>query len=231
MLNVREVEKLPTLGRYKYPKRGLDAALKELEKVETALKQGIARRSLADALGMKFSGSFFEKVADMKMYGLIEGRGTLKLSELADKILHGLTPDERREAREQAWLHVDAIRLVHNIFKGSVPSREEEYLAIVAEKSGEKSRAKLPIKAKQVLSLYKRALSDILMERVPEEVGEKLPIEPPTKVPTPLIGIIEIKAEDYYQRLPYTPEGIDIGINFLNLLKTQLKAKEAEKGE
>lgn len=219
---------MPNLGRYKYPRRGLDAALKEVEKVETALKQGITRRNLADALGMKFSGAYFEKFADVKMYGLIEGRGTVKLSELADKILHGLTSDEKREAREQAWLHVDAIKLVHDIFKGRVPSREEEYLAIVAEKSGEKDRARLPIKAKQVLSLYKQALSDILMEPVPKEVGEKPSIEPPTKVSPPLVGIIEIKAEDYYQRLPYTSDGIDIAINFLNLLKNQLKGKEEE---
>lgn len=222
---------MPNLGRYKYPTRGLDAALKEVEKVETALKQGITRRSLADALGMKISGAFFEKVADMKMYGLIEGRGTVKLSELADKILHGLSSDESREAREQAWLHVDAIKLVHDIFKGKVPSREEEYLAIVAEKSGEKNRARLPTKAKQVLSLYKLALSDILMESVPEEVEEKLSVKLPIKVSPPLIGIIEIKAEDYYQRLPYTPEGIDIAINFLNLLKDQLEGKEEETEE
>lgn len=220
---------MPTLGRYKYPKRGLDAVLKEVEKVETALKEGITRRNLADALGMKLSGAFFEKAADMRTYGLTEGRGTVKLSDLADKILHGLTPDEKREAREQAWLHVDAIKLVHSIFKGTVPSREEEYLAIMREKSGEKNRAKLPIKAKQVLSLYKQALSDILMEQLPEEVEEKPPIESPTTIPMPLVGIIEIKAEDYYQRLPYTPEGIDIGINFLNLLKTQLGEKEEEK--
>ena len=229
MLNTREVIKLPPLGRYKYPKRSLDSALKDVERVETALRQGITRRSLADALGMKFSGGFFEKVADMKMYGLIQGRGTVKITELADKILHGLTMDEKRKAREQAWLNVDAIRLVHDIFKGRIPSREEEYLAIVGEKSGEKNRAKLPTKAKQVLRLYRHALSDILMEQVPVEVEEKLPIEVPTEVSPPLVGIIEIKAEDYYQRLPYTPEGINLGISFLNLLKNQLEGKEEKR--
>lgn len=220
------VKKLPTLGRYKYPRNGLDAVLKEVQKAEMALREGITRRNLADALGMKISGAFFQKVADMRMYGLVEGRGTVKLSDLADKILHGITPDEKREARQQAWLHVDAIKLVHSTFKGKVPSREEEYLAIMREKSGEKDRTKLPTRARQVRNLYKQALSDILMEEVPEEVEEKPRLEAPTEVPAALVGIIEIKVEDYYQRLPCTPEGIDIGISFLNLLKTQLREKE-----
>lgn len=215
---------MPILGRYRYPYRGLESSLKEIQKAETALKHGMTRRGLADALGVKYSGWFFEKIADMKMYGLIEGRGTVKLTELADKILHGITEDEKRQAKETAWLTPDAIRLVHEIFKGKVPSREEEYLAIVGEKSGEKSRAKLPQKARQVLTLYKESLKDILIESLPEEVEEKN--EKTTTIPAltkTLMGIIEIKAEDYYQRLPYSPEGIDIAINFLTMLKAQLE--------
>lgn len=217
---------MPKIGRYKYPAYRLDDVLVEVEKVETALKQGISRRGLIEALGMKWGGAAFEKVAAMRLYGLIEGYGVINRTDLADAILHGLTPDEKRRAREMAWLNVDAIKMVHEIFKGRVPEREEEYLAILAEKSGEKDRAKLPKKAKEVLSLYKKALSDILVEKIPEKVVEKAPEMKVAVAELAMPGIIEIKVEDYYQRLPYTPEGIDLGINFLNLLKSQIKRKE-----
>lgn len=223
---------MPKIGRYKYPTMGLDKTLMKLEKVEEALKEGISVDGLREALGMKIGGAFTNIVASMRMFGLVEGRGMLNLTELAETILHGYSEEEKRRAREEAWLNVEAISLVHGIFKGKMPERKEVYLAILAEKTGEKDRAKLPKKANKVLTLYKKALSDILVEEIPEEVVEKPLTERVEAVPLPSRGIIEIKAKDYYQRLPLTSKGIDIGIEFLNLLKSQVKEEETEeKGE
>lgn len=223
---------MPRIGKYRYPTMGLLKTINEVDKAATALRQGIRVEGLREALGMKKGGAFRDKVSNMKMFGLIEGRGTLTMRDLADRILYGLSDDEKRNARREAWLNIDSIRMVHETFKGKVPEREEEYLAIIGEKSGERDRASLPTKAKQLLSLYREALSDISIEVMPREVEI-----PPTaaaempsgfRVEAPPTRFIEIKAKDYYQRLPYTVEGIDLGITFLNLLKKQMKEKEVE---
>lgn len=222
---------MPKIGQYKYPNRGLMKTLLEVEKAYTALTKGISVNGLATALGVKVSGAFSHKVADMKMFGLVEGRGVLKLTELTDRILHGYGEDERRRAREEAWLNVDGIKLVHVLFKGTVPEREEEYLAILAEKSGETSRADLPIKARKLLRLYNEALSDILVGTVPEEVETALPSTVTVVRPSGEgLAPIEIKAGSFYQRLPYTVEGINIALEFLKLLQKQIKEQENARG-
>jgi len=221
---------MPKIGRYRYPTIGLPKTIREVETVEAALREGISLERLREALGMGKGGAFTDKVANVRMFGLVEGRETLKLTDLAERILHGYTEDERRRARIEAWLNIDAIKMVHETFKGKIPEREEVYLAILGEKSGERDRAKLPKKAKHLLKLYKEALDDISIEIIPKEVEAPPPVAAPPpeiEVRVPPTRFIEIKAEDYYQRLPYTIEGVDLGISFLNLLKKQIE----EKGE
>jgi len=40
---------------------------------------------------------------------------------------------------------------------------------------------------------------------------------------------IEVKAKDFYQRLPYTPEGVELAKGLLELIKKLIETNEAKK--
>ena len=229
---------MPRIGNYKYPQNSLTTILADLKKCYTALQKGITPEGLASALGMKWSGTSIQKVADMRAYGLIEGRGNLKLTDLGVKVL-GYREDERRRAREEAWLNISALELMHELFSGSIPKSESEFFAILHEKTQETRREKFPDKARAVKSLYEEALSDLQVESVPSRIGEvqnsliasdETSIQPKLPAPTvpEKVSYVEIKAAGFYQRLPYTVEGIEIATEFLNLLKTQLESQDEQ---
>jgi len=50
--------------------------------------------------------------------------------------------------------------------------------------------------------------------------GEEVKIVPPKT------AFIEVKARDFYQRLPYTPEGVELAKGLLDLIKKQIETKE-----
>ena len=195
------------LGSYSYPTYTLEKTLERVRRAYTALKEGISIEGLAEALGMSAKGgAFINLVAAMRMYGLVAGTGTLKTTELAERLIHPIfgAEDERR-AKEECWLNVDLIRRMHDRFKGKIPTRMEEFSAILREITGAQ-RAALEKKGKIALQLYKKALPSLsLMEEVAElpatvEVTEKEEgMEPAIPLPADLM---EFKYGSIYLRIP-----------------------------
>lgn len=63
---------------------------------------------LANLLGHKTdkSGTFLNKLTYLRAYGLIEGRGSVRVSEIGKKITYGANEDERMQAIERALLNI-----------------------------------------------------------------------------------------------------------------------------
>ena len=63
---------------------------------------------LANLLGHKTekSGTFLAKMTFMRAYGLIEGRGSVKVSEIGKKLTYGADENERMQALEKALLNI-----------------------------------------------------------------------------------------------------------------------------
>ena len=200
------------LGSYTYPMYTLEKTLERVKRAHTALKEGISVEGLAEALGMTAKGgAFIDLVAAMRMYGLVAGTGTLKTTELGERLVHPIfgAEDERR-AKEEAWLNVDLIRRMHERFKGKIPTRMEEFSAILREITGA-DRAALEKKGKRALYLYKQALPSLsLMEEAAElpatfKVPEKKEgMEPAIPLPADLM---EFKYGSIYLRIPATIAG------------------------
>ena len=200
------------LGSYKYPTYTLEKTLERVRRAYTALKEGISVEGLADALGMTAKGgAFINLVAAMRMYGLVVGKGTLKTTELAERLIHPIFgPEDERRAREEAWMNVDLIRRMHERFKGKIPTRIEEFSAILREITGA-DRASLERKGKRALDLYKKALPSLsLVEEAAElpttfKVAEKKE-EMETAIPLPA-DLMEFKYGSIYLRIPATIAG------------------------
>ncbi|MCH7932246.1 MAG: transporter substrate-binding domain-containing protein, partial [Proteobacteria bacterium] len=91
-------------------------------RILTKFKGTVSVKGLAWELGMaEGSGTLFAKVAAMRDFGLIEGRGELRVSPLAQRVLHPATAAEGLEARAEAFQRVDLLRQLYARFEGEVP--------------------------------------------------------------------------------------------------------------
>jgi hypothetical protein len=66
------------------------------------------------------SGGFGQKLADFKAYGLLEGRGTFHVSDLAIKATYG-TDKERSEALDAAVNKIELWRLIYAKWRTNIP--------------------------------------------------------------------------------------------------------------
>ena len=110
------------LGPYSYPDIRFGDAVEIAGRILTKFKGTVSVKGLAWELGMaEGSGTLFAKVAAMRDFGLIEGRGELRISQLAQRVLHPSTPEEGQEARAEAFQRVDLLRQLYGRFEGEVP--------------------------------------------------------------------------------------------------------------
>ncbi len=110
------------LGPYTYPDIRFGDAVEISGRVLTKFKGTVSVKGLAWELGMaEGSGTLFAKVAAMRDFGLIEGRGELRISPLAQRVLHPATAEEGHEARAEAFQRVDLLRQLYARFEGEVP--------------------------------------------------------------------------------------------------------------
>lgn len=112
------------IGKYSIPKFRLHPTLlNEVKKTYDKFEGGDVSPSLiADLLGQKItSGGFLQKLADMKAYGLISGRGKLKVSDLGKKIAYPVNEEEKMMALEVAIRSIELWDLLFNKFGASLP--------------------------------------------------------------------------------------------------------------
>ncbi len=117
---------MPKAGRYDYPYRELDDCIEYLRKANEVSKEHVfTRDNFAAALGQKPAGGGFNMlVGSMAMYKLVDtGEGQVRYTELAKKILHGLS-EEQSEARSHAARNVILFADLYDKF-GASPSDEQ----------------------------------------------------------------------------------------------------------
>jgi hypothetical protein len=81
------------------------------------------QKALSQHLGIR-GGALARKVVSARRWGLISGRGTLKITNLAREILYPESPNQPQEARVKAFLGVDIFRKVYESYKeeGKLPA-------------------------------------------------------------------------------------------------------------
>ncbi len=218
------------LGAKEYPDITLDSAVNYLNKAYRVLSEGIEAEGLAQALELKLhTGNFARAMSGLRKYGLIEGHGTIKATELAKQILYGFTQQDKDKARAQAWLNVEIIREIYQRYKTSIP-QGGEFLATLSKVTGADA-AEVQSKAGPTRNLLAEAVKDLkVLEQLEtqqlmpfltaEQVAPSAPEQPITPV-TPS-GLIDAKLGDVYIRIPRTDEGLKIARQLIDLLALQL---------
>ena len=110
------------LGPYTYPDIRFGDAVEIAGRILTKFKGSVSVKGLAWELGMaEGSGTLFAKVAAMRDFGLLEGRGELRVSSLAQRVIHPANAEEGQQARAEAFQRVELLRQLYTRFEGEVP--------------------------------------------------------------------------------------------------------------
>lgn len=110
------------IGKYFYPLHDLASLVDEIKVLyDECSRNEITREHIAAKLKCSVkSGGFGQKLADFKAYGLLDGRGTFHVSDLAVKATYG-TDKERAEAMDGAVRKIELWRLINAKWGTNVP--------------------------------------------------------------------------------------------------------------
>lgn len=220
------------LGQYTYPDIRFGDAVEISGRVLTKFKGTVSVKGLAWELGMaEGSGTLFAKVAAMRDFGLIEGRGELRISSLAQRVLHPANPDEGQEARAEAFQRVDLLRQLYERFDGEVPDDMSMLVGLeeITRAARDEIVRRAPLIQKHLTDAIRVLGRPIKVERKTEYSDEKQNIIGDTAALSHIgIGIqapgegLHLAAGGRQLAVPLTAEYIDVAITLLSTLKSEL---------
>lgn len=142
--------------------------------------------AVANLVGHKSakSGAWYSKLADMRLYGLMEPRG-LKLTKLSENLLYG-TENEQETAITEAVMNIALWKVLYGEYKANLPSGD--FWAIIQRITGVD-----PLEARKTAdSIRKSYLEDMRhIKPVKEEESEMEESQPSginTNVTTPTLA-------------------------------------------
>lgn len=186
--------------------------------------------ALAQLLGYKSSnnGAYWSELAALKVYGLLEGRSDLRITELGKQVTYG-TGDQKPQAILRAFMNIPLWKQLYERYRLQLPS--QEFWAKLQHITG----CEAPVAKSNeqfITEAFKEDTS--LIKSVKEYTPEGMDLTPLDKEPSgnepqnQAIQFIEVKAGPFYQRLPYTEQGKAIAVNFLNALEIEPKKPKKE---
>jgi hypothetical protein len=221
------------LGPYSYPDIRFGDAVEIAGRVLTKFKGVVSVKGLAWELGMaEGSGTLFAKVAAMRDFGLLEGRGELRVSPLAQRVLHPANVQEGQEARAEAFQRVDLLRQLYDRFEGEVP--DDMSLLVGLEEVTRASRDEIVRRAPLI---HKHLTDAIRVLGRPIPIGRKpeysainqqneavgMAIESAASaVGGASNGGIQISVAGRSLSVPLTAEYIDVAITLLSTIKGEM---------
>lgn len=168
-------------------------------------------------------GTWFSKLADMRLYGVMEPRG-IKLTPLAEKMTYG-TEEEKETATKDAILSIPLWKELFSNFGKDLP--ESNFWVQIQKITGID-----PLEARNSSDYVRKAYLDDISHI---KADNKSDLGGKPKTPNPIdtnTSTINIQAGQFSQTIPLTPEGIALAKGFLDLLCNQIKAqKKDEKAE
>lgn len=225
------------LGPYTYPDIRFGDAVEIAGRVLTKFKGTVSVKGLAWELGMaEGSGTLFAKVAALRDFGLVEGRGELRVSALAQRVLHPASPEEGQAAREEAFQRVELLRQLYARFEGEVP--DDMSLLVGLEEITRAARDEIvrraPLIQKHVTDAVRVLGRPVQAGKKTEHSGANQQNPAPAPAPatmTPDSRSIQLAAGERQLSVPLSPEYIDVAIALLRTLKSELEADEAPSTE
>ena len=229
------------LGPYSYPDIRFGDAVEIAGRILSKFKGTVGVKGLAWELGMaEGSGTLFAKVAALRDFGLVEGRGELRISPLAQRILHAASPEEGREARAEAFQRVELLRQLYHRFDGEIPDDLSVLVGLeeITKAPRDEIVRRAPLIQKHLTDAV-RVLGRLqLSDKPTEPSGKSQNIYSTPGVASPVItfpaegasaaegGGLVVAAGDLRFAAPMTLEYIDIALKLLESAKAELQARE-----
>ena len=216
-----------------FPFIDIDDAVQISDRIVKEFKGSIKIQGLARALGMsERGGGFLSKAAALRDYGLIEGRGDLRSSDLAQRIAYPSPPEERNSSKREAFLRVELFSLLAERIGTAVP--EEDRFSIFVEEITNASRIEVARSLGRLRRVYAEGakyLTENASVATNIEASESPSNEPQFAPPGAAEkGVIELRTSDMQLRLPRTKPSIELLISALNSLKESI-ADDAESSD
>src|SRR5438552_319841 len=216
------------LGQYDYPDVRIGRVLDVVTRLcQPPYKGGISRTGLGEMLELNVKGGGFAGlIASLKDYGLVEGREQLMVTDLGKRAVVG-SGEEREQARARAFLNVALFKELFERTGPTIPDGDN-FLILLKEVTKD-DPLKVNSQARDVLGVYSDGIKLLGVLKKPE-MGGNISSPPDMVLGTGSIRevtpFIEIKAGQYYQRLPYDANGFDIAVRFLEGLKEAQAEKQ-----
>jgi hypothetical protein len=226
------------IGRFRYPDYGVDGILSSLEEIKRFVGRKdivgeISRETVAKAWGTSTnSGFFLTKIASLSRWGLATStkQGTIRLTDGAKKILFPIDEDERNRVISDLISNIEIWREIYEQFGETVTT--EQLKRFLIEK-GNAERSKAEKDAGKILKLYIEVVPYLKSGTILERGGVEMEMEGGRRIEVPSTAkqIIEVKAGELIQRVPYTSEGIEAFKSMIKILERGLTREEKEKRE
>jgi hypothetical protein len=213
---------MPRVAVIPFPEIDIDEASQIADRVVREFKGTISNSGLARALSMaERGGGYLKKVAALREYGLVEGRGELRATDLAQKIAYPNSVEEKNDGKRQAFLRVELFARLAERLGSTVP--DEERFAIFVEELTKAPRMEVAARVARLRRIYAEG-AKYLDEQVPPAVAP-MPTSAtrePGGEPLPG-GFVELKTAEIQVRLP-------LNAGSLKVLKTILDNLENSVG-
>lgn len=221
------------LGQYSYPDIRFGDAVEIANRILNKFKGTVSVKGLAWELGMaEGSGTLFAKVAALRDFGLVEGRGELRVSQLAQRVLHPASSEECLEATAEAFQRVELLSQLYTRFEGEVP--DDMSLLVGLEEISRAPRDEIVKRA----PLIQKHLTDAIRvlgrpakaEKKAEYSGrhqrvaaESLAVAPESLAEEPSGDGLQITAAGRRLSVPLTAEYIEVAISLLRAMQAEMR--------
>lgn len=220
------------LGPFSYPDIRFGDAVEIAGRISTKFHGTVSVKGLAWELGMaEGSGTLFAKVAALRDFGLVEGRGELRISPLAQRVLHPTSPSEGKEARAEAFQRVELLRRLHSRFNGEIP--DDVSLLVGLEEISRARRDEIVRRA----SLIQKHLTDavrILGRKIESDKSTEHSAET-QNIPTPVTfapfqprdshNTINLSVAGRLLEVPLTEAYLQVAINLLKTISSEISSE------
>lgn len=199
---------MPTIGSYTYPNTGIEEAIDMARKVATTLGgEDFDRGSLAAALGYQnpTSGSFNNRMADLKRYGILEGRGSsIRITELAHK-LAAPGPGEFSQAVGELVMNIPLFKALYDRFGNRLLSQDEIYPVLMNVTKAD--RIEIQKQIGDIRKLYAEGISRMGESQPTSEVVPDGPSVVPQMPPVQRADVLPPEASSQALREFHAPGG------------------------
>ena len=220
------------LGPYSYPDIRFGDAVEIAGRILAKFKGTVSVKGLAWELGMsEGSGTLFAKVAAMRDFGLLEGRGELRISPLAQRVIHPGSTEEGHEARAEAFQRVELLRQLYTRFEGEVPDDMSMLVGLeeISRAPRDEIVRRAPLIQKHLTDAIRVLGRPVKVEEKPEysEKNQNILTDPGSIISTgqqnAMLGNeLQLIASGRNLSVPLTPEYIDVAITLLKTLKSEM---------